>query len=413
MPLTSAGVSTSPIARPLHGDRAVLGVGQRDPVPEVLQLRVGEALAGVLHGVGRDTRRRWRRRWPRRACGRQSTARRPRRARRVGRAGRRPGVRRGRAGRARRRAPPVGVVAAGDRDPGIVTGARVHAVRRHHRVGVALARHLATVDGLVEHGGGQEVHARLGLGEVEVLALARSAAVIEGGEHGAQCEARRRIVAVGAERTARRPVRPTREVEEAAERRPHRAEAGIALQRPGLAEQAARHHHEARPKVGQALVVEVEGRPPTWRERLDDDVGPAHEIVEDVAPEGLAQVETDAALAGRHVEQQPRGVVARRVLDERTDGAGHVEVVAGLDAHDRRTEVGHHPGRRRPGHRPGQVEDVEPVQRRPPLAGRSPSVRDAPVPGAAAPRRCARRAWALGRGGSVRRSTSAPTARAR
>ena len=150
-------------------------------------------------------------------------------------------------------------------------------------------------------------------------------------------------------------------------------------QRAGLAEQAARHHHKPGPQRRQARVLEVERRPAAGRERLDDDVGPAHEVVEDLPGQRLAQVEADAALAGRHVEQQAAGVVAGDVVDERPDRAGDVEVVARLDADDVGTEVGHHPRRRRPGHRPRQVEHLDAVERAP-VASTAGAGRSAPRP---------------------------------
>ena len=60
----------------------------------------------------------------------------------------------------------------------------------------------------------------------------------------------------------------------------------------------------------------------------------------------MVEVEADAALARRHVEQQAGRVVAGRVVDERADRAGDVEVRGCLDADDGGAEVGHHPGRR-------------------------------------------------------------------
>ena len=105
--------------------------------------------------------------------------------------------------------------------------------------------------------------------------------VVERGQQGAQREARRRVVAVRAERAARRAVGPAGEVEEPGERRGHRAEAGVALERPGLAEQAARQHDQAR--VAAPAGPRTRGRA-TARPRGENDsidhVGPAHEVVE-------------------------------------------------------------------------------------------------------------------------------------
>ena len=232
---------------------------------------------------------------------------------------------------------PVGVVAAGDGDPRVVAGAPVDAVGHHGDVGVAVARRRPAVDGLVEHGRRQEVHARLGLGEVEVLALAGAPPVVERGEQRAQREARRRVVAVGAERAARRAVGPAGEVEE-----PDRA------RRPSCRSRRTSRSGPDCPnrqldiitRPGRSAASRSYSRSSAARPRGENDSMTTSDqrtrSSSTSRASGWREVEADAALAGRHVEQQAAGVVAGHVVDERADRAGDVEVVAGLDADRRR-----------------------------------------------------------------------------
>ncbi len=114
-------------------------------------------------------------------------------------------------------------------------------------------------------------------------------------------------------------------------------------------------------------VVEPETRPAPRGERLDQYVGPPDQVLQDGVTLGRAEVERDAALACAHVEQQPRGLRTRDVVDERRHGARHVGHLGRLDAHDRGARVGHCPGRLGTGHRPCQVQDLEPLQRQRPV----------------------------------------------
>ena len=142
-------------------------------------------------------------------------------------------------------------------------------------------------------------------------------------------------------------------------------------------------------QLGQSLVVEV---PSAARPRGENDSTTTSaqrtRSSSTSRPSCWRRSTLDAALAGRHVEQQAGGVVARRVLDERADGAGHVEVAAGLDPDDGGPEVGHDPRRGRSGHRPREVEHLD--------------ARRAVRAGAALARRHARRAR---RAGSPRTSS--------
>ena len=191
---TSAGVALSAHARAPRRRSCRARGGAVRPVAEVGELRVDGAVAGVLHAVrrhaGGDRRvHRLVRRAPRR----------PRRSTNVVElvAPRQP-LGRGQVGEVvapeqRGERPPVGVVPAGDRPP---TGRR--RCSRYTPCGAMCGSVLpvrgprAAVHRLVEDRRAEEVDARLGLGEVEVLPLAGAPAVVERGEQRAQRQARRR-----------------------------------------------------------------------------------------------------------------------------------------------------------------------------------------------------------------------------
>ena len=188
-------------------------------------------------------------------------ARRPRRDRRVDLVGSLPALSHAQLAEFAQRLPdnpaqrlPLVVVLAGDGDPAVLARARVHAVRRHLRMGVAqLGGHLA-VERVVEHRWCQERHRRLSLGEVDVLALAGAVSMVQRSQDRRAQESRRHVVCVGAEHAGGVAVGPAGHLIEARHRCTHGAETGERRQRPELPEEAARRHDDVGIHLAQVVV---------------------------------------------------------------------------------------------------------------------------------------------------------------
>ena len=138
----------------------------------------------------------------------------------------------------------------------------VHRVRCVVRVDVAAPDRGAAVDLLVEDGGCQQVQGGLGLRHVHVLAGAGPLGVVEGGDARERREPGRHVVGVGGERPGRGPVGPAGDLEVPGDRRRQVAEPGVLDERTGLAEQRARHHHDAGVDLPRGRRGRSRGAPP-------------------------------------------------------------------------------------------------------------------------------------------------------
>ena len=208
---------------------------------------------------------------------------------------------------------------------------------------------------------------RLRLREIDVLALPGAVAVVERREHRRDREPRRDVVAVGRHHRGG-AVGPPGDTVEAGDRRAHRAEPGETGQRAALPEEAAAQHDQIGFDRLQRLVVEPPRRHRLRRERLADDVGPAHEVAKHRPPLLAAQVERHAELPGVHVLVQHRLFGARLAVLVRAEAARGVDARRRLDLHDGRAVVGEDPRRGRSGHDPHEVEHLEIAERSEPRA---------------------------------------------
>ena len=327
-----------------------LGVGQalgRCSAPGGRRRRGPAAAPGAFGvpagGPGGDERRRARPGGPgaRRAASRprrRGPARRPARARRRRRCRRwRPNGRRPRPGR-RRGAPSPARVAPGPKSRPLTSAS--------------------------SRAGDMQVQRGLGLGQVEVLALAGAAPVLQRGQHGGQAEAGRDDVGVGAERSGRRPAGPAGgewKPNSAVVRLPSPASRSVT----GLAGQAARQQDDARVDRRHAVVAEAHAGQRAGREALDDHVRPADQVEQTTsrppASTGRARGRACRRWCWR-AARCPRGGAGRG------GGGGARTVRATSDPlrvstarRWRRSRPGS--GRRRARHRPGEVEHLETLER--------------------------------------------------
>ena len=196
-------------AGPLHDRVAVHGVLDVHPVAERRQLGVGGRLRRVLDDVRGDAGRpaallglgRRLRAGPRRDERLQlPPPRQPLVEREVGQVG---------AAQQTGQGGPGALVLRHDRHPAVVARGGEHPVRAVALLVVALGPEVGRrVDPRGQQHGAQEVDRRLGLGEVEVLALARAPPVVEGGQQRGDRQVGRGVVGVGAVGPDRVAVRP-------------------------------------------------------------------------------------------------------------------------------------------------------------------------------------------------------------
>ena len=250
-----------------------------------------------------------------------------------------------------------------DGDPAVFARGLVHAVRGEVQVAVAHPRAGVAVHGLVEQEGRQEVQRGLGLGQVDVLAVAGLVLVFQRGQDGRGVVPRRNVVGVRAERAGRVAVGPAGRIVEPGHGRGQIAEPGEMGVRPGLPHQAGAQHDDVGLDPLERFVIEAPLAHGLGGERLGHHVGPAHQVENDLARLGFGQVEGDRQLARVHVVEQPGTVGAGLLVVERADHAHRVEPRGGFHAHDGRAVVGQNPRRARAGHGPHEVEDFHPVQR--------------------------------------------------
>ena len=272
--------------------------------------------------------------------------------------------------------PPLVVVGAGDGHPG--SPSRCDRCRRppgRRRGGPCTRSRLPrpsndpAVDLGVEQGRGLEVHRRLGLRQVEVLALAGAAAVVEGGQQGGQAEAGGHDVGVGPEGPRGRPVGPAGGGGEAEQGGGEVAQARH-VERAGLARQAARQQDQ--PGVGgpQSLVAEahpVERRRP----RSSRPCTSAHRPGPTACPgrPGRPRSSSMPSLPALQLANSPLPSMRELVVAgmERGGGPGQVGPGPRLHLDHRGAEVGQRRGPRR----------VRP----PTTPGRAPAARPGPAPG--------------------------------
>ena len=173
---------------------------------------------------------------------------------------------------------PLVVVLAGHGNPAVVTRRCEHPMGRHCRMVVAHLVGQVRVHVVVEHCRCQEGHRRFGLRQVDVLALAGAVAMVQGGQQSSAEELGRHVVGVGTEHASGIAIGPASHLIEARHGRTHRAETGQRRERPALAEQAARRHDDVGLDRSQILIGQVEVGQRMGRERLGDNVGPAHQV---------------------------------------------------------------------------------------------------------------------------------------
>jgi len=99
--------------------------------------------------------------------------------------------------------PPVVIVAANDRDPIVVAGGWIDAVRRETRVKVSGAFVDAAVDRVVENRGPEKVKRAFRLRLIDILAFASAAAMVQRRENRHRGKTRRNIIG-GTRRRRRR-----------------------------------------------------------------------------------------------------------------------------------------------------------------------------------------------------------------
>ena len=131
-------------------------------------------------------------------------------------------------------------------------------------------------------------------------------------------------------------------------------------ERPGLAEAGAEGADDARIDLGELVVAKAHALHHAGAEIVDDDVGVAHEIVDDRLAVGLAQIERDRALvaveAAEHRIVEPVGIVGDR-------GAREIAGAGPLDLDDVGAVVGEHLRRARAQHHLGEIDDADARQR--------------------------------------------------
>ena len=236
-------------------------------------------------------------------------------------------------------------------------------MRRHPGVAVAGVLDHAAADREVGDLRRQELHARLGLRDVEVAALAGAPAVIERAQQRDDAETRPDIVGIGAVGPDRQLPRPADQLLETGERGADVAVARDGRIGAGLAHQRSAQHDQARIGLTQRLVAEAPALHLAGGERLHQHVRPAREVPCHLLPASRSQVERHAELARVAVLEQAGLLGVDLPAGERPHHTGGVDPQRGLDAHDGRAVVGEHPADDRPGHDPGQVQDLQSLER--------------------------------------------------
>ena len=134
-------------------------------------------------------------------------------------------------------------------------------------------------------------------------------------------------------------------------------------ERTRLAEETGRDHDQPGLDRGERGIVEAPLAHRFRRERLDHDVGPAHEVEHDLARGGVAEIEREAALAGVDRPEPGRRLRAGHAAVKRRQEAHQVGTLHRLDLDHRRAVVGEHARGPGAGHDPGEVEDLDVRQR--------------------------------------------------
>ncbi|MCY1176899.1 hypothetical protein D9M73_171870 [compost metagenome] len=107
----------------------------------------------------------------------------------------------------------------------------------------------------------------------------------------------------------RRAVLEAGDVAQPAHRLAHRAEARLVLHRSGLTEAGQAHHHQLRVERVQHLPAEAELFQYPGAEVLDQDVGFGQQLLEDIQPFGVLEVEGQRLLVARLHEPPQRGAL--------------------------------------------------------------------------------------------------------
>ncbi len=246
-------------------------------------------------------------------------------------------------------------------DEDVVVGpARLAAVdvgRRRGGGAVALARGRLAGGVALAQVDAEEVHHRLLLGDLHLLAHAGGLALDDGGEDADRGVQPRAGVGQAADGLGRRAVGRAGHAHGARHRLGDPLEALVVRVRPAAAE--ALHGGRDQPRVERVQRLPAEAEP-VHRARahvLDQHVGGLHQVEEHGAPALRLQIERDALLA--RVEQQEEPRVLAALVGER----GAAGLAGGrLDLDDLRPEPRQHLGAARSRFVLGQVEDTNPVE---------------------------------------------------
>src|SRR6202167_3738629 len=134
-------------------------------------------------------------------------------------------------------AAPVVIIATDDRDPLVVTGRGIDAVRREGSIGISDASLDAAVHGVVENRRAKKMDRAFSLRLIDILPFTRASPMVERRENCHRREPRRDVVRVRAEDAGRSAVGPSGESVTSRNRGRHVAEAGDLRQRPRLSHQ--------------------------------------------------------------------------------------------------------------------------------------------------------------------------------
>ncbi len=226
--------------------------------------------------------------------------------------------------------PPVGLAAARDRDPGVLAGAGIDAVRRHRRpfaaVGVrlALAPGRAAVDAPVEQRRAVQRQRGLGAGQVDPLALAGALAVDQRQEDGHRHVVAAGVVHVGVAPAGRRLAGQAGGEGQSRDRLHDRApglERGVGAD---LAEAAVGDVDDVGPDRLQPLVAEPQALQHAGGEILGHAVGLGDQLGQQLLAALGAQVERDPELADIVIVVAAAEFQAAPLVDVRADAAQDV-----------------------------------------------------------------------------------------
>ena len=229
-----------------------------------------------------------------------------------------------------------------------------------------MARGLAPVHGeihdrLRDHGGDD-----LGHGEVDVLALARAFARVQGGERGEGHDRADHEVGVEAAQPRRRPALVAREVGQARVGLHVRPPARGRAVRPRLAQRRGGHHDHARVDRAQGLVAEPHALHHARRVVLHDDVAAAHELPRQLQPALRGQVEAHALAAEvERVEDGPAVDAGHAVRARAQVLAVEIEAPARLHADHLRAQAPQPRGGVGARQNPAEIGHAHPLQRQP------------------------------------------------